>query len=183
MIRRSSDLENSGDYNWRRLWETPNKKSQRRYARAWVHPLPGDLPLHEVLVVPAHPIGPPESVTMSSNPANQPIEDPFLRWRQEMEVKQEKQARQMAELREHANHLLQENKRLRARLETNGVENPQVAAQPIPLTREDKGKGPALPDHGDHPADDEHSSDSSSLPRRPPPQNNVEAESKKRPPR
>ena len=80
---------------------------------------------------------------MSSNPANQPIEDPFLRWSQEMEAKQEEQARQMAELREHANHLQQENKRLWAHLETNGVENPQGAAQPIPLTRADKGKGPA----------------------------------------
>ena len=89
----------------------------------------------------------------------------------------------MAELREHANHLLQENERLRARLETNGVENPQVAAQPIPLTQADKGKGPALPDHNDHPADDEQSSDSSPLSLRPPPQNNAEAESKKRPPR
>ena len=81
----------------------------------------------------------------------------------------------MAELREHANRLQQENERLRARLETNRVENPQVAAQPIPLTRPDKDKGPALPDHSDHPAGDEHSSDSSPLPRRSPPQNNAEA--------
>ena len=109
---------------------------------------------------------------MSSNPANQPIKDPFLRWRQEMEAK----------LREHANRLQQENERLRARLETNGVENPQVAAQPIPLTRADKGKGPALPDHSDHPAYDKHSSDSSPLPHRSSPQNNEEAESRKRPP-
>ena len=106
MIRRSSDSKNSGDYNWRRLWETPSKKSQRRYARAWVHLLSGDLLLHEVLVVPAHPTGPSESVTMSSNPANQPIEDPFLRWHQEMEAKQEEHAKQMAELREHVNRLL-----------------------------------------------------------------------------
>ena len=89
----------------------------------------------------------------------------------------------MTELREHANRLLQENERLRAYLETNGVENPQVAAQPIPLTRADKGKGLALPDHSDHPANDEHSSDSSPLPRHSPPQNNVEAESRKIPPR
>ena len=164
MIRRSNDSENSGDYNWRCLWETHSKRSQRRYLRAWVHPLPSDLPLHKVLVVSAHPTGSSESVTMSSNQANQPIEDPFLRWRQEMEAKQEEQARQMIELHEHANHLLQENERPRARLENNGVENPQVAAQPIPLTRADKGKGPALLDHSDHPADDEHSSDNSLFP-------------------
>ena len=47
---------------------------------------------------------------MSSNPANQPIEDQFLRWRQEMEAKQEEQAKQMAELREHANLLQMEAK-------------------------------------------------------------------------
>ena len=61
---------------------------------------------------------------MSTNPANQPIEDQFLHWYQEMEAKQEEQARQVVELREHENHLQQENERLRARLETNGVENP-----------------------------------------------------------
>ena len=96
MFRRSSDSENFGDHNWRHLWETPSRKSQRRYARAWVHPLPSDLPLHEVLVVPAHPTGPSESVTMSSNLANQPIEDPFLHWSKEMEAKQADQVRQMA---------------------------------------------------------------------------------------
>ena len=182
MFRRSSDSKNSGDYNWRRLWEPPSMKSQRRYARAWVNPLLGDLPLHEVLVVSAHPPGPLDSVTMSSNPANQPIEDPFLRWSQEMEAKQEEQARQMVELREHENCLQQENKRLLAHLETNGVENPQGAAQPIPLTQADKGKGPALPNHSDHPVDDELSSDSSPLPRHSPSQNNAEVESRKRPP-
>ena len=134
MFRRSSDSEDFGDYNWRRLWETPTKKSQRRYARAWVHPLPSDLSFPESLVVPGHPTGPSEVITMSSNPANQPIEDQFLRWHQEMEAKQEEQARQMAELREHANHLQQENERLQARLETNGVENPQGITQPVPLT-------------------------------------------------
>ena len=150
MFQRSSGSENSEDYNWRRLWVTLSRKSQRRYARACVHPFPSDLPLHEVLVVPAYPTGLSESVTMFSNPANQPIEDPFLRWSKEMEAKQEEQARQMVELREHANRLQQDKERLRARLETNGVQNPQVAAQPIPLTMADNGKGPALTDHSDH---------------------------------
>ena len=75
MIRRSKDLEDFGTYNWRRLWETPSRKSQRRYARAWVHPLPSDLPLPEVLVVPVHPTEPSEFIAMSSNPVNQPVED------------------------------------------------------------------------------------------------------------
>ena len=106
---------------------------------------------------------------MSSNPANQPIEDQFLRWRQEMEAKQEEQARQMAELREHANHLQQENELLRAHLETNGVENPQGVVQPVPITRADKGKRPALPGNSDQPADEEFSLDSSPLPHHSPP--------------
>ena len=79
---------------------------------------------------------------MSSNPANQPIEEQFLRWCQEIEAKQEEQARQMAELREHVNHLQQENEGLRAHLETNGVEIPQGTAQPVPLTRKIRANGP-----------------------------------------
>ena len=112
MLRRSTDSENSGDYNWLRLWESPSKKSQRRYARAWLHPLPGDLPISEALAVLEHPTGPSELIAMSSNPANPPIEDQFLRWRQEMEAKQEERAWQMAELRERVDCLQQENDRL-----------------------------------------------------------------------
>ena len=69
---------------------------------------------------------------MSSNPANQPVGDQFLRWCQEMEAKQEEQARHMAKLREHLNHLQQENERLRIRLETNRAENLQEAPQHVP---------------------------------------------------
>ena len=58
MTRQSTDSENSGDYNWHRLWETPSKKFQRRYAKAWVHLLPGDLPISEAFAVLEHPIGP-----------------------------------------------------------------------------------------------------------------------------
>ena len=89
----------------------------------------------------------------------------------------------MAELREHANRLQQENKRLRTRLETNRAENPQGAAQHVPPTQTNKGKEPALPNHSDPLADDELSSYSPPLPHRSPPQNNAEAESRKRPPR
>ena len=67
---------------------------------------------------------------MSSNPTNQPIEDQFLRWRQEMEAKQEEQARQMADLLEHANHLRQENERLQTLLETNRGENSRGPIHP-----------------------------------------------------
>ena len=183
MLRRSTDSENSGDYNWRRLWETPSKKSHRRYARAWVHRLPGDLPISEAFVILEHPTGPSELIAMSSNPINPPIDDQFLCWCQEMEAKQEEQARQMAGLRERADHLQQENHRLRTRLESSRPSNPQGVAQNEPLARANKGKEPLLPDHSDHQADDELSSDSSPLPCRSPPPSNAEAESRKRPPR
>ena len=55
--------------------------------RAWVHPLPGDHTSPKALVVPVHPTGSSEFIVMSSNPENKPIEDQFLRWRQEMEAK------------------------------------------------------------------------------------------------
>ena len=54
---------------------------------------------------------------MASNPINQPLEDQFLGWCQDMEIKQEEQARHMAELRDHADLLKQETDRLRAHLE------------------------------------------------------------------
>ena len=183
MHQRSTDFENSGDYNWRRPWEPPSKNSQRRYARAWVHPLLGDLPISEALAIIKHPTGPSELTAMSSNPENPPIEDQFLRWRQEMEAKQEEQARQMVELRERVDRLQQENDHLRTRLESSKPENPKGVAQNEPLARANKGKESVLPDHSDHQVDDELSSDSSPLPRHSPPLSNAEAESRKRPPR
>ena len=89
----------------------------------------------------------------------------------------------MAELREPADRLQQENDRLRTRLESNRPDNPQGVAQNVPLARENKGKEPILPDHSDHQADDELSSDSSPLPRLSPPLSNAKAESRNRPPR
>ena len=113
MPRRSSDFENSGDYNWRRLWETPSKKSQRQYARAWVHPLLSDLPISKDSAIPIHPAILSEFTAMTTNQANLTPEDQLLPWRKEMEARQEEQARQMAELHEQANRLREENERLR----------------------------------------------------------------------
>ena len=89
----------------------------------------------------------------------------------------------MAELIERADRLQQENDRLRTRLKSSKLGNPLGIAQNEPLARANKGKELVLPDHSDHQADDELSSDSSPLPRRSPPLSNAEAESKKRPPR
>ena len=89
----------------------------------------------------------------------------------------------MTELREHANRLQQENERFPIRLETNQVENLQEAPQHVPQIRTNKGKELALPDRNDPPVDDELPLGSSPLLRHSPPQSNVEAESRKRPPR
>ena len=182
MPRRSTDSENSGDYNWRRLWETPSKKPQRQYARAWVHPLPGDHPISEALAILEHPTGPLELIVMSNNPANHPPEDQFLLWLQEKEARQEEQARKVAELRERANRLREDNEHLRTRLEASQAEKSRGPPRPLPPSHPDKGKEAAVPDDIDLPADDELSSNSSPLPRRSPSPNVTEAQSRKRPP-
>ena len=105
MLRRSSDSKNSRAYNWHRLWERPSKKTHRRFMRAWLHPLSSDRLSPEALVVPDQPIRPLDSSVMTSNPANSSLEDQFLHWRQDMEAKQEEQAKQMAELHNRADHL------------------------------------------------------------------------------
>ena len=84
-----------------------------------MHPLSSDLPFPKALVVPDHSIEPSEFITMTSNPTNQSVEDQFLCWRKEIEAKQDEQAKQMDELREHENRLQQESNRLRTRLEAN----------------------------------------------------------------
>ena len=183
MLRRFSDSKSSGDLNWRHLWEKASKKSHRRYARACVHPILSDLPFPEALVVPDHSTESSEFIAISSNPANQPIEDQFLYWCQEMEAKQEEQAKQMVELRKHANRLQLENERPRTRLETNWGENSRGPVHPTPPTQPNKGKEPILMGESDPPTNDELSYDSSPLLDHSPPQNNAEAESKKRPPR
>ena len=109
------DSENPRDNNWRRLWERPSKKSHRQHAR--LCQLSSDPSLPDELVVPALSSNSQDPVTMASNPANLSLENQFLRWRKDMETKQEEQARQMAELQSRADHLQQENDCLRARLE------------------------------------------------------------------
>ena len=167
MPRRFTDSDDSRDYNWCRLWEPPSKKSQRRYARAWVHPLPGVLPISKALATPNHSNKSPES-TMSSNPKNESPKDQFLSWRQDKEAKQEEQARLMAELHEQTNHLREENERLRNRLDSRWVEHSRELPRPPPPFHSGKGKETALSDDIDLPAYDELSSGSSPLRRRSP---------------
>ena len=183
MPRQSIDAQNSGNHNWRRLWEMPSKKSQRRYARAWVHPLLGDSPIYKALATPKHPVGPSGISIMTSNPMNLTPEDQFLLWHQELEARQEEQAKQVAELREQVNQLREENEYLRTQLKVDWVMQSREPSRPFPPTRTNKGKEVAAPNEVDLPADDELSSGSSPLPRRSPSPSAAEAHSRKRPPR
>ena len=134
-----------------------------------------------------YPIGPSEFTDMTSNLANLAPKDQFLSWRQEMETKQEEQARQMVELHEQVNWLREENEHLRTRLEAGRTEQSREplrhAPPPHPASRPGKGKEVAALDDINLPTDDELSFGSSPLPRRSPSLNAAEAQSRKRPPR
>ena len=100
-----------------------------------------------------------------------------------METKQEEHARQMAELRNRVDHLQQENDHLRVRLKEDRGENARGSSHPAPSVKQNRGKEPILPGDSDTVADDELSYGSSPLLDLSPPKNNMEAESRKRPPR
>ena len=89
----------------------------------------------------------------------------------------------MAELHSRADHLQEENDCLQARLEEDQGENARGSSHPVPPVKQNNGKEPILPDDSDVAADDELSSGSFSFPNLPPPKNNVEDESRTRPPR
>ena len=76
----------------------------------------------------------------------------------------------------------QENDHLRARLEEDRGENARGISHPAPSVKHNKGKEPILLGDSDVAVDDELSFGSSPLPDLPPSKNNVEAESRKRPP-
>ena len=106
---------------------------------------------------------------MTSNPANQSLEDQFLRWCQDTETKEEEHARKMAELQSRADHLQQENDGLRACLEEDQGEKARGSSHHAPPLKQNKGKEPIRPDDSDAAAEDELSSGSSSIPNLPPP--------------
>ena len=88
----------------------------------------------------------------------------------------------MVELRNRADHLQKENDRLRARLEEDRGENARGSSHPTPSVKQNRGKEPLLLGDSDAAADDELSFGSSPLPDLSPPKNNMEAESRKKPP-
>ena len=72
---------------------------------------------------------------------------------------------------------------MRAHLEEDRGENLRWSSHPIPPVKQNKGKEPILSGESDATADDEVSYGSSSLPDLPSLKNNMEAESRNRPPR
>ena len=80
--------------NWSRMWEA-NKKSRQHAARAWLQRFSSCPPLPRTLSTPSSAFNLPKAIAMSNNPMHQTPKDQFLHWRQEMERKQEEQARQM----------------------------------------------------------------------------------------
>ena len=71
-------------------------------ARAWLQQLFGSPPPPVALVIPIPASSSSDTGAMTSNPEIQSLEDQFLHCRQDMEKKQEEQARQMKELQESA---------------------------------------------------------------------------------
>ena len=105
MLKGSDD---QGSYNLRHLWES-DRKSHLQVVRAWLQQLSSSPSSPGTMLIPPSTFDSPEAVAMSSNPMNQSSEDQFLHWRQEMEKKQEEQARQMKELQGHVECLQREN--------------------------------------------------------------------------
>ena len=159
--------------NWRRLWER-KKRPRRRLALAWLRRLSYSPTSHQAPSIPPQNFELLSSTPMADDPSNLPIEDQFLRWRQDMERKLDDQARQMTDLRLLSERLQQENNRLlereHARLQErqSGDENPRDdprgSGNPSPLPIRRKGKEPALQADPDTLADDELSSGNSPLP-------------------
>ena len=100
MPRRSNEL---GTDNWRRLWES-NKNSHRRRARAWLQRLSNSPSPSVPPTIPIPAFDSSDTGAMTRNPVLLLPEDQFLHWRQDMEKKQEEQARQMKELQERVEH-------------------------------------------------------------------------------
>ena len=100
---------------------------------------------------------------MSTNPMIQLSEDQFLNWCQDMERKQEEQARQMKELQGQIEKVQRENDQLRAQIEKSCDRGKDLgdSGRVAQLIACNRGKEPISPDDVDTQADDELSSSSS----------------------
>ena len=97
--------------NWRRLWE-PNRKSRLQAERVWLQRLSSSPPSPRILLVLYFTSDSSKVDAMSTNPMIQSLKYQFLHCNQDMERKQEEQARYMKELQGHVEHLQWENDQL-----------------------------------------------------------------------
>ena len=105
---------------------TIKKKSQR------LHRLSSDPPLTETLIVPAHSSGSSNPIIMAINLENQSLKDQFLHWRQDIETKQQEQARHMAKLQSRVDNLQHENDRVQDCLEEDRGDNARGSSHLVP---------------------------------------------------
>ena len=156
MPQRSDDPSNN---NWRPLWES--NKTSHRLVRTWLQLLSSSPSLPVAPTVPFSTSDSSDTIVMSSNPMIQSPEDQFLHWHQDMEKKQEEQARKIRELQDHAKHLQRENDRLWAQVEKRcnlGKKDVLDSGQTRHPIASDKGNEPIVLDDVDTLDDDELSS-------------------------
>ena len=77
------------------------KKFHRRLERAWLQPLSSSPPSPGARSIPHSTFDLSGAVAMSCNPMTQSSENQFFHWCQDLERKQEEQARKMKELQSH----------------------------------------------------------------------------------
>ena len=137
-----------------------NRKPRLQATRAWLQGLSSNPSLLEALLIPHSTSNSPKASVMMSIPMSQSPEDQFLHWCQNMERKQEEQARQMKELQGQEECLRCENDYLRAYIEKSH-KNAQDNGCDVQSIARNRGKGPIVPDDVNTPADGEPSSGSS----------------------
>ena len=79
-------LDDTGNNNWRRLWEL-SKKSHRRRARASLQQLSSNPPPPVAPTIPIPASNSSDTCAMTNNPVIQSLEDQFLRWLQDIKKK------------------------------------------------------------------------------------------------
>ena len=122
--------------------------SRLQATRAWLQWLSSSPSSSEALSIPPPMSDSFEAVAMSNNPMSQSPEDQFLHWHQDMEKKQEEQARQLKELQDHVEHLQCENDLLQALVEKRhdlGGRDVQDSDQALHLIPRNRGKEPIIP--------------------------------------
>ena len=143
-----------GTDNWRHLWES-NKKSHQRLARDWFRQLSSNPSPPVAPTVPIPTSDSSDTDAMTRKLVIQSPEDQFLHWCQDMEKKQEEQAKHIRELQDRTKCLQREKDRLRAQVEERRNLDERDSGQAKHSTIHNKGKKPIILDNIDTLADDE----------------------------